>query len=198
MSVNDGGSSTSWANNSYDVELLARSTAQGSGFDLAALYNAASTPTHIRNVLIEGNLAPYASDASQIGIGGQRRRVQLPLTALAGVGIMGNTQAGSVNAASVQAVSFASITEPTCWGTITVPASTGRGLRMPPNSWLLGPPLCRPITPSSPLPAKPLRVRANPSPCSSIREQTDSTTKTRIAASISEASFWATRAMLSA
>jgi hypothetical protein len=118
LSVNEGANT-----GSYDVELLSSSAAPGSGFDLAALYNAASTPTHIRNVLIEGNLAPYAGDASQVGINSSVGGVQLPLTALASVGIMGNAPAGSVTAASVQAVSFASITETTQCGTVTVPAS---------------------------------------------------------------------------
>ncbi len=118
LSVNEGANA-----GSYDVELLSSSAAPGSGFDLAALYNSALTPTHIRNVLIEGNLAPYAGDASQLGITSTMGGVQLPLTALASVAILGNAPAGSVNAASVQAVSFASITEPTFSGPVTVLAS---------------------------------------------------------------------------
>jgi hypothetical protein len=105
MAVNDA------SNSSYDVELLSSSAAPGSGFDLAALYNAGSTPAHVRNILIEGNLTPTAKDASQIGITSSVGGIQLPGDALASVGIMGNAPAGSVKAASVQAVSFASITE---------------------------------------------------------------------------------------
>jgi hypothetical protein len=120
MSVNDGNSYPT--GNSYDVELL--SSSARSGFDLAALYNAASTPAHIRNVLIEGSLVPSAGDASRIGVTSSVGGIQLPRTALASVGIMGNAKAGSVNAASIQAVSFASITEPT--SNIPVAASSAK------------------------------------------------------------------------
>jgi fibronectin-binding autotransporter adhesin len=125
MAVNDSSTCTG----SYDVELLSSSAAPGSGFDLAALYNACSSPAHIRNVLIEGNLAPSAGDANLIGINSTAGGIQLagsaliPGTQLASVGIMGNAPAGSINAASVQAVSFASITEIKWWGgTVTIPA----------------------------------------------------------------------------
>ena len=120
MAVNEGSNYTG----SYDVELLNSSAAPGSGLDLAALYNATSTPAHIRNVLLEGNLAPSAVDAGTIGISSSTGGIQLPGTALAGVGILGNAPAGSVQAASVQAVSFASITETTSSGPVTVLAST--------------------------------------------------------------------------
>jgi len=106
LAVNDGANT-----GSYDVELLSSSAAPGSGFDLAALTNVGAAPAHIRNVLIEGNLAPYTGDYSQIGIPSNVNGVYLPGTALAGVGIMGNAPSGSVTAASIEAVSFASITE---------------------------------------------------------------------------------------
>jgi len=109
MAVQDG--ATYPAADSYDVELLSSSAAPGSGFDLAALYNRGSTPAHIRNVLIEGNLVPYTGDASQVGITSTVGGVQLPGTPLASVGILGNAPAGSVRAASVEAVSFASLSE---------------------------------------------------------------------------------------
>jgi hypothetical protein len=109
VKVTNGNPATAADDVRFDLTLT---TSTAGGFDLARLF--ANGTSGVRDVAVEGNLMPAVSSAALAHFGlpaGTPGGVRLPLDALAAVAAQNNAAAGSVQAKSLMAVAFGSVTQ---------------------------------------------------------------------------------------